>query len=52
MLARAEKAFDPQIASSYLELSAQWLRLAEQAQSAAEVIDRSNSSDTPDDRLN
>jgi hypothetical protein len=37
----ADKAFDPEIAASYLQLAAKWLRLAEQAERGA-VIDRSH----------
>ena len=52
MRARAEAAFDPQIAASYLELAAKWLRLAEQAQRGIPVIDRRLGPRKPNDGVN
>ncbi len=40
MRAAADRAFDPEIASAYLALSAKWVRLAEQAQQGLAIIDR------------
>jgi hypothetical protein len=50
MRTAAERAFDPEIASAYLALSAKWVRLAEQAQQGVRTIDRTKP--VPDKRDN
>jgi hypothetical protein len=40
MQVAADRAFDPEIVAGYLQLTAKWLRLAEEAQRGVDVIDR------------